>query len=163
MFITSLCLFTGKRESASFRSRPNLLTPSSDSNWLPVFDMVRAGNPSVHNGAPGEGFEDSFRGSTPAERASTQNFFTMKNPRKQQGTIAHQRAEMPVQTISDTVEDFALLNEKVFSTPPSPRQPESPDEESFRSLLKSNLPNHRASSELLQRIRSSISEQTDKI
>jgi hypothetical protein len=163
MFLTSLRLFAGKQESVSFRSRPDLLNPSSESYWLPVFNMARAGNPSICSGVPGEGPGDSFPGSTPVERASAQKFFTMKNPRKQQSAIAHQRAEIPVKTISDNIEDRALLNEKVFSTPPSPRQPESPEEESFRTLLKSNLPNHRASSELLQRIRSSISEQTGKI
>lgn len=54
------------------------------------------------------------------------------------------------------MDECAELEEKIFSEKPAPRIPESPDEESFRILLKSHLPRHKASQALLERIRSSI-------
>lgn len=85
----------------------------------------------------------------------------MKNLRKQQENpfdANHINGNIPSLPI-DSMDEQSLLDTSLFSTPPSPRLPESLEEESFRNLLKSNLPQHRASSALLQRIKEVLREE----
>lgn len=55
-----------------------------------------------------------------------------------------------------SVEDDLFLDNDVFAKAPAPRLPESPDEEHFRSFLKHQMPRHRASQALSQKIKSSL-------
>lgn len=84
-----------------------------------------------------------------------QNHFTMKNARKQLGEIAAIDAVLinPSPIVSDTPDALPLFENAIFHEKPRPRQPESPDTESFRSWLKASTPRHKASPALLERIR----------
>lgn len=87
----------------------------------------------------------------------------MKHERKHQGAFAIDvtLAELgtPGSAAPTQPEDLPINAEAVFNTLPSPRQPETPEEESFRRFLKTHLPRHKASPALLQRIRSTIQEE----
>jgi hypothetical protein len=79
----------------------------------------------------------------------------MKNARKETGISAADKVRPHTTTDS---QDSTLLENLVFSQKPEPRQPESPDVESLRSLLKANLSREKASPALLQRIRGDMQE-----
>jgi hypothetical protein len=81
----------------------------------------------------------------------------MKNARKETGIPASDK----LQGTSGPEDQVLSFEDQVFSTPPSPRQPESPDVESLRSLLKANMTREKASPALLERIRSRMQE--DKV
>jgi hypothetical protein len=103
---------------------------------------------------PGYATEARKSGSKPSGETKTQNHSSMKNARKQLGTdtAANYPSGVPQPPITTNADDFSLIENDAFSHKPEPRQPESPDAESFRSLLKTNLPRHQASPTLLQRI-----------
>jgi hypothetical protein len=91
---------------------------------------------------------------------ATQSFFHMKNLRNQQGNdaAASQRNGIPNSNTPPEpfMDEFTRLEEKVFSENPSPRIPESPEEESLRLFLKTHIAHHKASPALIERIKSSI-------
>lgn len=85
----------------------------------------------------------------------------MKMLRDQQSNHAAASPRTGVTNPTSTAPEYFMdesseLEEKIFTEKPAPRIPESPDEESFRMFLKTNLPRHKASQALLERIRSSI-------
>lgn len=74
--------------------------------------------------------------------------------------IARKDTGIPV---SDKLQDNgpvnpALFENQVFSEKPGSRQPESPQVESLRSLLKANMTREKASPALIERIRSRMHE-----
>jgi hypothetical protein len=78
--------------------------------------------------------------------------FFMKIARKETGLPASDKllANGPVNP--------ALYEDQVFSEKPGSRQPESPQVESLRSLLKANMTREKASPALIERIRSRMHE-----
>jgi len=82
----------------------------------------------------------------------------MKNARKETGVQASDKSKVHDSLMANTPSDPTIFENQVFVTPPSPRQPESPEVESLRSLLKANLTRETASPALLQRIRSRMHE-----
>lgn len=79
----------------------------------------------------------------------------MKNARKQLGEIAAADAPQfnPGPFVPESFEDLSILENEIFHEKPTPRLPEAPETESFRSWLKAHTPGHTASPALLERIR----------
>lgn len=87
-----------------------------------------------------------------------QNLITMKNARKPLGEIAIKDATQinPGPIVTDNLDHldlYPLLENVVFHEKPRPRQPESPEAESFRSWLKSNAPRPITSPALIEKIK----------
>ena len=84
-----------------------------------------------------------------------QPIFNMKNARKQQGEIAQPDVApvYPNNTLTDNLDSFFPVENPLFLENSMKRVPESPEIESFRSWLKMNLPTHKASPALIERIR----------
>lgn len=84
----------------------------------------------------------------------------MKNARKQLGEIAATDAQQfnPGPFVPESFEDLAILENAIFHEKTTPRQPEAPETESFRSWLKAHTPRHTASPALLERLRKITSE-----
>lgn len=82
----------------------------------------------------------------------------MKNARKEPGVQASDKSKVYDSLMATPPTDSTIFDNQIFVTPPSPRQPESPEVESLRSLLKANLTRETASPALLQRIRSRMHE-----
>jgi len=78
--------------------------------------------------------------------------FYMKIARKETGLPASDKLQVngPVNP--------ALYENQVFSEKPGSRQPESPQVESLRSLLKANITRKKASPALIERIRNKMQE-----
>jgi len=83
---------------------------------------------------------------------------SMKNARKETGIPASDKLRALSPITANGPEDQVIFDHQVFSDKPAPRQPESPDVESLRSLLKANLSREKASPALIQRIRSRMHE-----
>ncbi|MFN0036891.1 MAG: hypothetical protein ACKVUS_17685 [Saprospiraceae bacterium] len=82
----------------------------------------------------------------------------MKNTRKETGISASEKPRVNGPLPPHSPEDQTLFENRFFAEKPAPRQPESPDVESLRSLLKANISREKASPALLQRIRSRVQE-----
>ena len=117
-----------------------------------------AGNRGMLYDMPG--FVDGSRSesSTTCSRMSAQTYVSMKNARKAGGLQASDKTLAMDPILPNVSEDQQLLENRLFSEKPSPRQPESPEVESLRSLLKASLSREKASPALLQRIRSRMHE-----
>ena len=91
---------------------------------------------------------------------TTQYSFTMKNARKQLGEIAAIDATQinPGPIVTDNADCLPLFENAIFHEKPQYRQPESPEQENFRSWLKTSLPRHKASPALIDRIRNIIED-----
>lgn len=85
----------------------------------------------------------------------------MKDVRKQ--TTASAPNPIPgtpaLRPVNRNFEDDPALDAAIFSKTPAPRQPESPEEESFRSFLKHQLPRHKASDALSQKIQNRLHQE----
>ncbi|MDO8366158.1 MAG: hypothetical protein Q7T20_05120 [Saprospiraceae bacterium] len=154
--------FTRQRSSAGqqasdARSRYWLsLGSESVINWSPVSICFSAvGSRCRQYGLPGFGDQDSHCGSNPSDSTPAQIHIRMKIARKAAGVPASDKSRV------NGPEDQTLCNNQVFAEKPAPRQPESPDVESLRSLLKANMTREKASPALLQRIRSRMFENKD--
>ncbi len=158
-------LFTRQRSSAGQQVLDTCPLPwlalvsKSVINWSPVSicpSMV--GSHSWQYGLPGFVDQDKYGSSIPSDRTPAQNHVSMKNTRKETGLPASDklRPQGPISTNSP--EDQNLFEHQVFTEKPAPRQPETPDVESLRSLIKANMSREKASPALLQRIRSSMQE-----
>lgn len=79
----------------------------------------------------------------------------MKNARRLPGRIASTDATQinPGPRVADNPDSFPFLENPIFHELPRSRQLESPEEETFRSWLKSNTPAQKASPALLERIK----------
>ena len=128
-------------------------------NWYPVRICPNpVGSRGGRYGMPGFADNGSCTGSNPNDRMPAQTHVSMKNARKETGLPASDKTRDlgPINAISP--DDQAFFEHQVFSDKPAPRQPESPDVESLRSLLKANLSSEKASPALIQRIRSRMHE-----
>ena len=153
MLFTRQHSIVGKQASNARSLSWSALVSASVKNWWPLSICLSAvGNRSGQYGLPGFVDNGSYWGSTPSDRMPAQIHVSMKNARKETGTPASDKLRVT------GPEDQALFTDQIFAALPSPRQPESPDVESLRSLLKANLSREKASPALLQRIRSSMQE-----
>jgi hypothetical protein len=159
MSFTSQRSFAGQ-QAADARSLPCMvLVSTSAMNWSPVsICLSPVGNRCWQYGLPGVVNLDLFRGSKPSNRMPAQIQVRMKNARKETGVQASDKSKVHDSLMANTPSDPTIFENQVFVTPPSPRQPESPEVESLRSLLKANLTRETASPALLQRIRSRMHE-----
>lgn len=91
----------------------------------------------------------------------TQTLFTMKNARKQLGEIASTDASQfnPGPIVPDVFDQFPVMENEIFQRSPSPREPESPETESFRAWLKVHTPREKPSAELMERLRKITQEE----
>lgn len=128
-------------------------------NWQTVCTSSPEGNRQGWCGASGYMGMDNMTGRKPGSKTLAQKRFTMKNTSKEQGyngLAQHRTGLSNPATPQVSFDEFASFDEHSFAEKPTPRTPESPEEESFRSLIKTHLPRHKASPALLQRIRSSV-------
>ena len=158
MFFTSQNFSLGQQDAYSCPS-PRLVFSPYEKNWPSTFiGSERVGTSSERCSWLGgrENIDDCKRKSDVELLA--QNLFSMKNARKQLGEIAAKDATQinPGPIVSDNPDALPLFENQIFHEKPRPRQPESPDAESFRSWLKTNSPKHKASPALLERIKSII-------
>ena len=158
-------LFTSQRSSAgqqaaNARSLSCLaLVSESVINWSPIFICQSAvGSRRWQYGLPGYGDFGCSGGSIPSDRTPAQINVRMKNTRKETGVPASDKLRPHGPLPAYSPDDQALFENQVFNEKPAPRQPESPDVESLRSLLKANLSREKASPALIQRIRSRMHE-----
>ena len=129
------------------------LSSVSEINWWPASicpDPV--GSRGRQCEAPGIGTKGSDGGSKPSDSMPAQIHFYMKIARKETGLPASDKLQVngPVNP--------ALYENQVFSEKPGSRQPESPQVESLRSLLKANITRKKASPALIERIRNKMQE-----
>ncbi len=122
-------------------------------NWSPAFICPSSvGSRCGQCEVPGNGTFDSLRSSNPSDSMPAQIHFYMKIARKETGVSVSDKLR------ANGPQDPTLFEDQVFAEKPVSRQPESPDVESLRSLLKANLSREKASPALIQRIRSQMHE-----
>jgi len=151
---------TAGKQASDARSFPCLaLVSASVINWWSVSICPSSvGSRSGQYGLPGFVDSDSDGGSNPSDRMLAQIHVSMKNARKETGIPASDKPRALGPLTANGPEDQVIFDHQVFSEKPAPRQPESPDVESLRSLLKANLSREKASPALIQRIRSRMHE-----
>lgn len=156
MFFTRQHTTAGQQTNFVRSQSFSALGPASANNWFPIsICLGSAGARSRQYGLPGLEVFGCWDGSKPSDSVPAQIFFSMKNARKATGiTVSDQFGP---QTPA-TPDDKALFENQIFSQKPTPRQPESSDVESLRTLLKAKLSHEKASPALLQRIRSQMQE-----
>lgn len=155
MSFTSRYIHNGAR-SNQVRSNRFSAFSMYEKNWQQASICTdQVGNPMVACAVPGNGNSGKPCCSNSQTALSAQNVSTMKNARKQLGEVAGMDATQlnPVPVDNAPTDTFPVFEDAVFFKKPQPRQPESPDTESFRSWLKSNAHRHSASPALLERIR----------
>lgn len=154
MSFTSQRSFAGKQTSKVSSSNGLVLCSESVINWSPVSICPSVvGSHSWQYGLPGFGAMDPYCSSNISDSTPAQIHVSMKNARKATGSLASDKHRVSLP------EDQALFEDQIFSAPPSPRQPESPEVESLRSLLKANMTREKASPALIERIRSRMNEE----
>jgi hypothetical protein len=159
MFFTGQRLIAGQPANLFAGSRPCLPNPqSANSYWQTVLVSDLVGTPSVQYSMPGSVYMVAMPGSKPGSKTMAQFHLTMKNVRKQQDSAIGQHKTGVSSLIAppDHFDESGELENAIFAEKHTPRKPESPEEESFRSLLKANLPRHKAAPALLLRIQNSI-------
>ncbi len=159
MLFTRQHSIVGKQASNARSLSWSALVSASVKNWWPLSICLSAvGNRSGQYGLPGFVDNGSYWGSTPSDRMPAQIHVSMKNARKETGIPVSDKLRALGPITANGPEDPAIFEHHVFSEKPAPRQPESPDVESLRSLLKANLSREKASPALIQRIRSRMHE-----
>lgn len=158
-------LFTRQRSIAgqqvsNTRSFPWLaLVSESVKNWSHLsICLSSVGNRCGQYVQPGYKGEGNGGGRKPSDCALTQNNVSMKYARKETGIPASDKTRLNSPLTPNNPEEHILFENQVFSQKPSPRQPEPPDVESLRSLLKANMSREKASPALLNRIRGRMQE-----
>ncbi|MBC7777694.1 MAG: hypothetical protein H7246_19825 [Phycisphaerae bacterium] len=148
------------KQASDARSLPILaFVTASVKNWRPISICLSAvGSRSRQYGMPGFVDKGDCGGSKPCDRMSAQTHVSMKNARKETGLPVSDKIRALGPLNADSPSDPAIFEHQIFSDKPAPRQPESPDVESLRSLLKANLSREKASPALIQRIRSRMHE-----
>ena len=155
MSFTSQRSFAGKQTLKVRSSNGLVLCSESVINWSPVLICSSVvGSQRWQYGLPGFENQDNFCGSNPSDRTPAQIHVSMKNARKETGTPVSDKPRVNGPLSSKHPNDQSSLENQVFSEKPEPRQPESPDVESLRSLLKANMTREKASPALIERIRS---------
>lgn len=146
-----------------------LLPVAQFNNWQGSTDSccVPVGARMQQIGCSGFATAGMMCGSKPDHGTSAKNVLTMKNSLKSTGNLAAKQgiAASSYSTspagIEPKADDQSFTEKKLFHKKPTPRLPESPEEESFRHFIQSNLPRPKASPALLQRIRSIAQEPLD--
>jgi hypothetical protein len=159
MFFTGQRLIAGQQAIHFAGSRSSLpASQSAPSYWQYVTVSELAGTRSALYCMPGSPMPVVMSGSKPGSKTTAQFHLTMKNVRKQQDTAIGQHRTGVSNLIAppDNFDESGQLENTIFAEKQAHRKPESPEEESFRSLLKANLPRHKASPALLLRIKNSI-------
>ncbi len=122
-------------------------------NWSPALICPSSvGSRSRQCEVPGNGIFGRLGSSKPSDSMPAQIHFYMKIARKETGISVSDKLR------ANGPQDPSLFEDQVFAEKPASRQPESPDVESLRSLLKANLSREKASPALIQRIRSQMHE-----
>lgn len=135
------------------------LVSASVINRSPVSICLSAvGSRSGQYGQPGIVDLGTCRGSNPSDKTPTQIHVSMKNARKETGIPASDKLRVNDPLTANGPQDQANSEQQIFAEKPAPRQPESPDVESLRSLLKANMSREKASPALIQRIRSRMQD-----
>ena len=159
MSFTSQRSFAGQQ---AFRaSSLSSFAPVSESemNWRPTsIGQSAVGSRCWPCGMPGSAVPGKDESSKPSDRMPAQINVRMKNARKATGQSVSDKFPVNGLQMMVTPDDSTRYENQVFAEPSAPRQPESPEVESLRSLLKANLPSEKASPALLQRIRSRMHE-----
>ncbi len=153
--------FTAGQQALRASSFSGLTTYSASvKNWSPTSICPSSvGSRSGQCEAPGFGILGNPGSSNPSDSMPAQIHFNMKIARKDTGIPASDKHQVTDPFVSGNPADAIPVENAVFFEKPAPRQPESPDVESLRSLLNANLPRETASPALLQRIRSRMHDQ----
>jgi hypothetical protein len=167
MFLTSQFLFAAQRicqsvgflPGARLRSNASRFTDSGTPLW-PLQNRTKPESPDL------AAIPAGYCAESPVEWELAQNCFTMKGSRKQQGELAADyRARVAdsllIEKDPNQLDPMPITNDPVFFEPPSPRQPRSRRHETLRSLIKTHLPDHKASPDLLRKIRSIAQDAED--
>jgi hypothetical protein len=161
MSFTSHRFNAGKQADFFSCSTQNTCFGEYEMNWSMACSFASGGAQAERCCWPGFPTQVIEVCSNPEINTTTQISLTMKHSQKQQDNLAvasfRTGVSQPVTTLDPThADELALLQEKVFSEAPAPRIPESQEEESFRTLIKTNLPRHKTGQALLQKIRNSM-------
>ena len=167
MFLTSQRLMVGQQSFSDVCS-PSFSSVAQFQNWQGSADAccVPVGARMQHLGGSGFATAVNERGSKPDLETMATTFLTMKNSLKSTGNLAAKQSIVvssysTLSGIEPQADDQSFTEDKIFNKKPSPRLPETPEEENFRHFIKSNLPRPKASQALLQRIRSISQESQD--
>ncbi len=142
------------RQTVSACPAPCATVSMLANNWqAAVICVDQVGTSSVQSSFPGNGNNGEGRARKSGADMLVQILFTMKNARKQLGETSNDPTQIkPGPIITDNPDAFPVIENQLFYEKPIARQPESADFESFRSWLKNNLPRHKASPALMERI-----------
>lgn len=167
MFFTSQRLMVGQQASSSACS-PTFSQSSKLNSWQGSTDVCCVPVGTRTQGSDGSGFATTRNmcGSKPGLETLAKNYLTMKNSLKSTGNLAAKQSIVvssysTLSGIEPQADDQSFTEDKIFHKKPTPRVPESPEEENFRLFIKSSLPRPKASQALLQRIRSISQESQD--
>ncbi|MBU6340183.1 MAG: hypothetical protein KGS48_01705 [Bacteroidetes bacterium] len=160
MSFTRSTFFAGQQAQTTHCSDRVSLNGITEKNWRLNVYPAAVGNPGRQAAAPGCCRFANADCSKTGKQMGTQSLYYMKNQSIQPGfdpIAVSQNGNAIQNTPNEPInEEIELIEKKVFSTPPAPRVPESPEVESLRMLLKSNLSRHSASPALKERIRLSM-------
>lgn len=159
MSFTSQRSFAGQQ---AFRaSSLSSFAPDSESamNWRSTaIGQSAVGSRCWPCGMPGSAVPGKDESSKPSDRMQAQIKVSMKNARKATGHQASDKFLVNGPIVMVNSDDQSFYDNQLFAEVSAPRQPESPEVESLRSLLKANISSEKASPALLQRIRSRMHE-----
>jgi hypothetical protein len=159
MFFTSQRSNTGQQAQVAGSLSLPLYTRQAAQNWLRIaICPCPVGNRCGQYAQPGLFGKSRPTGSKSVDGARAQIQVNMKNARKVNGVQASDKLRPNTAPFPDTTIDNALFEHQVFAEKPAPRQPESPEVESLRSLLKANISREKASPALMERIRSKMQD-----
>ncbi|MDX1910490.1 MAG: hypothetical protein SFV22_03340 [Saprospiraceae bacterium] len=159
MFFTSQRSTTGQQAQVARSLRSPLFTRNSAINWSRIWICSgTAGNRCEQYAQPGLFGKSSPAGSKPVDGASAQIQVNMKNARKVNGVPAGDKLQSNTAPFPNNPADTPIFDPQIFAEKPAPRQPESPEVESLRSLLKANMTREKASPALMERIRNKMQD-----
>ena len=163
MLFTSQYFSIGTQVNSACSTQRFVFSLSENNRQAAFLCTEKADNLLVQCALPGNGADNSAWARNSQVECLAQNHFSMKNARKQLGEIASTDPTQikPGPIIADDSNFFPLFENQIFYEKPIARQPESPDEESFRSWLKTNTPRHKASPALLERVSSIIHDNNE--
>lgn len=167
MFFTSQRLTAGQ-QATSYACSLTSSQVAQRINWQGSANIccVPVGTRTQSTDHSGSAMTWGMGGSKPGPETMAKNFLTMKNSLKSTGNLAAKQSIVvssysTLSGIEPQADDQSFTEDKIFNKKPSPRLPETPEEENFRHFIKSNLPRPKASQALLQRIRSISQESQD--
>lgn len=158
MSITSQHSISGQQVFDARSFSCSALVSESVINWQSISICPSpVGSRGRQYGLPG--FEEVVRDecSKPSDSMPAQIYFSMKNAHKLTGRPDSDKLHN-TPLVANSPAEPAAFEHTIFSQKAVPRPPESPEVESLRSLLKTNLAHEKASPALLERIRSGMQE-----